>query len=102
MPERIQRKRTRGWKMPENTVYVGRPTIWGNGNRAEVIGAALAVEMFRRDLERGAAGWPGIGKPLTVEMIQRELRGKNLACWCPLSSPCHADVLLEIANMGTE
>lgn len=29
-PRRIQRKRTKGWKMPENTVYVGRPTKWGN------------------------------------------------------------------------
>lgn len=28
--KRIQRKRTKGWKMPENTVYVGRPTKWGN------------------------------------------------------------------------
>jgi hypothetical protein len=30
--------------------------------------------------------------------IQRELRGKNLACWCPLDQPCHADVLLRLAN----
>ena len=29
-PIRIQRKRTKGWRMPPNTVYVGRPTIWGN------------------------------------------------------------------------
>jgi hypothetical protein len=34
----------------------------------------------------------------TVEEIRAELRGKNLACWCPLDQPCHADVLLEIAN----
>jgi len=27
-----------------------------------------------------------------------ELRGKNLACWCPLDKPCHADILLELAN----
>jgi len=26
------------------------------------------------------------------------LRGKNLACWCSLDGPCHADVLLELAN----
>lgn len=31
-----------------------------------------------------------------------ELRGKNLACWCPLDQPCHADVLLELANMADE
>lgn len=30
MPERVQRKRTKGWRMPANTIYVGRPTHWGN------------------------------------------------------------------------
>lgn len=36
-----------------------------------------------------------------IELMQRkiwELAGKNLACWCELGSPCHADVLLEVAN----
>jgi hypothetical protein len=33
-----------------------------------------------------------------VEVIRRELGGKNLACWCPLNQQCHADVLLELAN----
>jgi uncharacterized protein DUF4326 len=33
--------------------------------------------------------------------VQQELRGKNLACWCPLDGPCHADVLLAVANCGT-
>lgn len=28
-----------------------------------------------------------------------ELRGKDLACFCPLDKPCHADVLIEIANL---
>jgi hypothetical protein len=97
-PVRIQRQRTKGWKMPPNTVYVGRPSRWGNHNDANVVGADLAVRLFRHDIERGAAGWPGIGKPLTHEMIRAELAGKNLACWCPIGCPCHADVLLEIAN----
>jgi len=48
-------------------------------------------------------GWlggeiPELGTPPTVETIQRELRGKNLACWCKPDDPCHADVLLAIAN----
>ena len=30
-----------------------------------------------------------------------ELRGRDLCCWCPLESPCHADVLLELANWET-
>lgn len=97
-PRRIQRKRTKGWRMPESAVYVGRPTIWGNPHRVEIIGAELAVKMFRRDIEAGIAGWPGIRKPLTVEMIREQLRGKDLACWCALDQPCHADVLLELAN----
>jgi hypothetical protein len=39
-----------------------------------------------------------------VRQLQRDpnflvpLRGKNLACWCPLDQPCHADVLLDLAN----
>lgn len=49
--------------MPENAIYVGRPTVWGN--------------------------------PFVVQA----LRGKDLACWCRLDQPCHADVLLELANV---
>lgn len=30
MPERIQRKRTKGWRMPEGARYVGRGSRWGN------------------------------------------------------------------------
>ena len=30
MPKRIQRQRTKGWRMPEGAVYVGRPSRWGN------------------------------------------------------------------------
>lgn len=111
-PKRIQRRRVKGWKMPENTVYVGRGSKWGNPYRVmqdggfmwvEPEGKALtcstdrmenriekqteAVELFR---ER----WV----PLHTEAIRTELAGKNLACWCPHDLPCHADVLLELAN----
>lgn len=34
----------------------------------------------------------------TLREIRILLGGQNLACWCPLDQPCHADVLLEIAN----
>ncbi len=80
MPCRIQRRRTKGWRMPANTVYVGRPTKWGNPyTRAAMVDFQIWVINNRRaDLH--------------------ELRGKNLACWCPLDKPCHADVLLELAN----
>lgn len=100
MAERIQRKRTKGWKMPPNTVYVGRPTKWGNpyrvgqavGPNAEPMSAEEAVACYRRWIMANQASWERWRIP-TVE-----LRGKNLACWCRLAQPCHADVLLELAN----
>jgi hypothetical protein len=99
MPERSQRRRTKGWRMPENTVYVGRPSKWGNPYKAGGNHAA-AVALFRRMLERAPFGdgtW-GKDRESVYDTIRRELAGKNLACWCPLDQPCHADVLLEIAN----
>lgn len=90
MPTRIQRKRTKGWKMPPNTVYVGRPNCWGNPHvGGPGVSRADAVKLYRRDVTMRAG---------TVGRIKDDLRGKNLACWCPLDQPCHADVLLEIAN----
>ena len=87
MPERIQRRRTKGWRMPPNTVYVGWPSSWGN---PFVIGrdgtAAQVVHLYAAEY--------GTGHPSWLE----PLRGKHLACWCPLDRPCHADVLLELAN----
>lgn len=92
-PKRIQRKRSKGWKMPENTVYVGRPTIWGNPFKT-------AAE-YRAWLN-GKQGIVDLGvKPDLLKSIG-QLRGKNLACWCPLNKPCHADVLLELANRMEE
>lgn len=92
MPVRIQRKRTKGWRMPENTVYVGRGTDWGNPYKAptnDAIGRAYAVIQF-------AAYCPP--DSVLAEAARRILKGKNLACFCPVDQPCHADVLLELAN----
>jgi hypothetical protein len=101
MPKRIKRKRTNGWKMPPNTVYVGRPTIFGNPFKVlPGIGYTpmFCITQFRKWL----AGYPRTGggglRRLSLLAHLKELRGKNLACWCPLDQPCHADVLLEIAN----
>ncbi|NKT31597.1 DUF4326 domain-containing protein [Rhodococcus hoagii] len=99
VPKRIQRKRTKGWRMPEGAVYVGRPSKWGNpftanGDRDQATG------LFREYVDRAPTGdglW-GRRDETAHETIRRELAGKNLACWCPLDQPCHADVLLEIAN----
>jgi hypothetical protein len=88
-PKRIQRKRTLGWKMPEGAVYVGRPSKWGNPFRRGDCSAEVVVSCFLSYIE---------GNLDIIDSVKRELRGKDLACWCPLDQPCHADVLLEIAN----
>ncbi len=101
-PERIQLSRKRGWRKPPNTIVVARPSRWGNPFRADKHGdytVEKAVADYRRWITRGsssAGAWPG--PPPPIEVIRRELRGRNLACWCRLGTPCHADVLLEIAN----
>ena len=103
MPERIQRSRAKGWRMPPNTVYVGRPTKWGNpfivGQPNPQIPTRIvedrrhATILFRASL---------LANPALAAVVKEELAGKNLACWCPPSPPyeqeCHADVLLEVAN----
>lgn len=122
MPKRIQRKRTKGWRMPENTVYVGRGSRWGNPHRVgdivtdrneelctwekRAITATNAVAMYAHDM----MPYEHQGPTSTLEHfylseanmrdIQASLRGKDLACWCKPGEPCHADWLLEIANMG--
>lgn len=73
--------------MPPNTVKVDRTTKWGNPYRSD--DPATAVRFFRRYV--GSAGYCNA-------RALKELAGKNLACWCPLGQPCHADVLLELAN----
>lgn len=101
VPKRIQRQRTAGWKMPANTVYVGRPTKYGNPYRVgepdqltgEPMTAADVVRWFQTAADSAsveAAEWRA--------EIKRELAGKDLACWCKVGEPCHADVLLAIAN----
>jgi hypothetical protein len=92
MPERIQLRRTKGWRMPESTVRVARPGKWGNPYSVAKYGRRLAVLNYRLRLD----GLQAIGA-LDVS----ELSGKNLACWCRLDEPCHADVLLEYANAFT-
>lgn len=93
MPKRIQRRRTKGWRMPEGAVYVGRPSKWGNLHRIRPHALSRdVVDDYLRWLETSLPGQE------LKEQAKTELRGKDLACWCPLSQKCHADVLLEIAN----
>jgi hypothetical protein len=76
--------------LPEGTVVVTRPTKWGNPHPLE-LGRAEAVRRYREDLLAGRLR-------VTAADAKRELRGRDLACYCPLDAPCHADVLLEVAN----
>ena len=153
-PQRIQRKRTAGYRLPEGAVYVGRPTKWGNpfeyltpqglvryrpeapeeweyhpyygpdrtvtDYRVRYATRGELVRMYRRtilDPDRGMLGaYPSNGghlltywtwkahtgtlRTVTTEVIRAELRGKDLSCWCAPDLPCHADVLLELANAG--
>jgi len=90
MPSRIQRKRTKGWRKPLGAVCVTRPGRWGNPFKVgdpDVLDAATAVRRF--ELETLPTWPPGRIEPL---------RGRDLACYCRLDQPCHADILLEIAN----
>jgi hypothetical protein len=109
--ERVQRRRIKGFKLPENTKCVNRGTKWGNpfkieesktgwvikdqeqtyGNyqtktEAHLMSVSLYEEWTEREIRNGR---------LNIE----ELRGKNLACFCALDMDCHADYLLRIANV---
>lgn len=132
-PQRIQRQRTKGWRMPEGAVYVGRPSRWGNPFRVDgpvVYGnnwgigyltpeaaRRVSVDLFTdvvlgiwnpsnvRSMSDTEYGW--LWDDLSAwkrrigchpsEAARSELRGVDLACWCG-DVPCHADVLLKIAN----
>lgn len=126
-PKRIQRKRTKGWWMPEDAMYVGRPSRWGNPFRiyhehhligpswtiartawrhipstecinayissSEPMGPADAVEAFANLMHVRARDEQARLRDWLAPLV-----GHDLACWCPLDQPCHADVLLELAN----
>lgn len=110
MPERIQLSRKKGWRKPENTAVVARPSKWGNPYRVTpATTAAEAVRMYRSLIDRWSRDRVephirhdglGVWDRNIKNTIRIQLGGKNLACWCPLDQPCHADVLLEIANQG--
>lgn len=102
-PIRIQLSRAKGWRMPANTVKVDRSTKWGNlfeVGEPFCPTAADAVSMFKLRLLSHRSYVPALPDTYFGRLVASipDLRGKNLACWCPLDAPCHADVLLELAN----
>lgn len=119
MPERIWQRRIAGWRMPLSGRSVARPGRFGNpwsvlrapgdrlyslagpwsgaGRFTDKRGAAeVAVDLFER--------WMTGGIELDERFWQRpdvgELAGHDLACFCEPGEPCHADVLLRLANPG--
>jgi hypothetical protein len=92
VPNRVQLRRTKGWRKPAGVVVVARPSRWGNPFRLGIDGdRATCVARYREALVAGALGF-------SVDDVRRELAGHDLACWCPLELPCHTDVLLDVAN----
>ncbi len=122
MPERVQQRRIAGWRKPEGAVSVARPSKWGNPISLAERGAQfpslddrqvsmLVVRDFIPLAKRGRLSFPnwrflgGERGPVewtypSLEEIRAELAGRDLMCFCPLDQPCHADVLLELANEG--
>ena len=117
-PKRVQMTRQKPWRADHpDAVIVDRRTRWGNWwkvrkdspttyglsifdgafverGKTRTEATSMAVSWFREDcLEVLHAETDGkfYDRLLTI-------RGKDLACWCPLDQPCHADVLLELAN----
>lgn len=94
-PRRIQRKATKGWRLPPNTIYVGRGSKWGNPfpfDHQVYLGKSWALAAYDHWLHTSFKGATLLREHL------RELEGKNLACWCGPDEPCHADVLLKLVN----
>lgn len=90
-PRRVRLSRARGWRKPEGAVVVARPSRWGNPFPVDgdaVPDRETSVRLYRE--------WAATDPPELADV--GVLRGRDLACWCPLDGPCHADVLLALAN----
>lgn len=100
-PRRLQRLRKKGWRMPEGSIYVGRPSIYGNPYKIGDIhpicdhpmSAEEATYLFEADLIDHIAN-----KRLDTILKLEKLRGHDLLCWCREGMPCHGNVWLRWAN----
>lgn len=121
MPQRVQRKRTRGWRAPENATYVGRGTFFGNPwvvVRTNT-GTGWAVQWAGHAGQHRPDGLNDFvpannqadahtlavelyelwvhAHPTLLDRIRRDLAGRDLMCWCAEPLACHVDVLLRLA-----
>jgi hypothetical protein len=106
--KRAQRKRTKGWRKPPNSRYVGRGTKWGNPHRVTRRGRWYYVDgddPFSYYENEGYAVMRSI--QMYAEHARKMLRLDRhwldelfnydfLLCWCELNDLCHADVLIEM------
>lgn len=96
VPTRIQRRRTPGWRKPVGAVVVTRPGRWGNPFAVDASipdGRQVTVDAYAANLAAAHHRDPQL-----LPTLRAELAGRDLCCWCRLDVPCHADVLLRIAN----
>ena len=75
--------------IPAGSVYIGRPSKWGNPFRLEDF-------TTRQDCVAAYRKWL-LAQPELVAAAKKELRGKDLVCFCA-PKLCHGDVLAEVAN----
>ena len=85
---------------PADAVYVGRPTAFGNCfTHLPSVVKKYPDMILVRDREAAVAAYETMvrNEPIVIAIIKNLLKGKDLVCWCA-PEPCHADVLLKIAN----
>lgn len=87
-PTRVQRKRSKGFRQPKNTKYVGRPTIYGNPFKVGYHGINNAMHLYRKHLERKIKDDPQFLEPLR--------QYKHISCFCNINEACHVDIIIEV------
>ena len=102
MPKRIQRKRTKGWRLPAGAVCVTRPGKWGNPYPTKTAFRGILESLINPGCVPLDMAFDIKNREHMARIARdiEELRGKDLACWCKEDAECHADVLLEFANRG--
>lgn len=130
MPEGIQQHRKKGWRLPEGAVSVARPSRWGNPYRVEsesgltLVGQDFVKTWRVTDRDGGylvrrlrsrdqatmiavQAHWTWLElelgqNPQLAQELVLALAGRDLACFCPVGTPCHRDYLLTVANFWVQ
>ena len=99
-PIRVKLSRKKGWRLPPNTMSVARPHAMGNPHSigfCPTCGVTHTREEAIAKFEASLKDNPSLAATAILA-----IKGKNLACWCKLNEPCHADFLLRLANPQPE